>query len=751
VIGQLLDRRYRIIKVLESGSFGQTYLAADVRRPGMPKCVVKQLIPVADSADASKTAERLFKQEAETLEKLGAHPFIPRLLAYFEENNHLYLVREFIAGNPLTDEIIPGQSLPEEDVALIIEKVLRILEFIHSEDVIHRDVKPENLIRRYEDQEIILIDFGSVKELRHQLAGEANTRTITTGTPVYMPVEQFQGNPQFNSDIYALGTIAVQALTGVSSNNLPKLQNKDGKMCWRDRANVSDEFAAVIDKMVAYSSGSRYQTASDVLEDLEPLILQYFPPIEEEHDEDEPIEQVIDLTSSLPDRRAAWRDRFFTLLPNFQGHPSRISWLLLLLIFGATGAIWFWQRPSESRAEAFYQRGLQKIESGDDSGALSEFNRALKINPQDARAYYKRGNIHYDLGNFDQAIADYGAAIQFNPNYGDAYYNRGLAYLDKGQVKPAIADFNQLLQINPNDDAAFYQRGLAYHEVGDYQSSIQDYTQAILLNPEDPFAYISRGLAYSALGNKQQAIADFTQAIRVDPQEPNAYYSRGRARDNLGDYNSALDDYTQAIKLAPEKPEAYTNRCSVYLNLGEYDQAIEDCSRSIKLDAKAEAAYTNRCVAYYHRKQYDQAIEDCSQVIKLNPESAKALSNRGLAYTAMGKLEAALQDYNAAIKLDKNNAVAYSNRGSVYQNLGEYRQAIEDQTQALRLNPKFANAYFNRAEVRLALNDRAGAIDDLQRAGKTCLDQGYVDCYNNAQARIQELGGQEVSNGQPPQ
>ncbi|NJN61895.1 MAG: tetratricopeptide repeat protein [Coleofasciculaceae cyanobacterium RL_1_1] len=736
MIGQLLDRRYRIVKVLGSGSFGQTYLAADLRRPGMPKCVVKQLVQVREEVDGSQTAERLFKQEAETLEKLGSHDSIPRLLAYFEEKGQLYLVKEYVNGQPLTEEIVPGQPLSESEVAAIVYRVLEILEFIHAEDVIHRDVKPENLIRRSEDNEIVLIDFGSVKELSQQIAGEARNRTIAAGTPVYMPVEQFQGNPQFNSDIYALGAIAVQALTGVSANNLPKLQDRDGIMQWRDRASgVSDEFAVIIDRMVAYSTGQRYQSARDVLDDLDPLMSRYL--VGQEEDE-EPIKSVIDHTAPPP--KPLWKLVKEKAL-RAQNRVPRMAGFTLLALLAVLGVFWFWQYPSAGRAQAFYQRGLQKVEEGDEPGALLDFDRAIDLNPDDANAYYKRANVHFDMGNYEMALADYSTAIKLNPNDSDAYFNRGLAQMDMGNLQGAITDFSSVLQLNPNDPDAYYHRGLASHDVDDFQSSIQDYTQAILLDAENPYPYISRGLAHSALGDKQKAIADYTQAIRVAPEEPDAYYSRGRALSALGNYQGALEDYSKTIELDPKNVEAYTNRCSVQLNLGQVDAAIDDCSQAITIDRSASIAYTNRCVAYYQLQKYPEAIADCSRTIELNPESAKGYSNRGLSYAAQQDFERAIVDYSKAIELDPDNAVAYSNRGSAYNDIGEYRKAIEDHTQALRLNPNFAGAYFNRALVRQALNDRAGAIDDLQRAGKTCLDQGQVSCYNNAQEKIQELGG----------
>ncbi|MGD1851873.1 MAG: protein kinase [Cyanophyceae cyanobacterium] len=272
MIGQLLDKRYRILQVLGAGAFGKTYLAADLRRPGYPQCVVKQLRLLRPNPTAVKNAHRLFQREAEMLEKLGTHSQVPRLLAYFEEGKQFYLVKEFTPGHPLSKEMPPGEPLPEHRVIGILVEILEVLTFVHGQNAIHRDIKPANLIRRNSDSKLVLIDFGSVKEIIQQQDGEAAARTIAAGTPAYMPIEQFYGTPRLNSDIFAVGMIAIQALGGLSSEQLQKLRgDRDGqigKLEWRSAANTSPGLAAIIDKMVHHAHSHRYQSANDALIDL---------------------------------------------------------------------------------------------------------------------------------------------------------------------------------------------------------------------------------------------------------------------------------------------------------------------------------------------------------------------------------------------------------------------------------------------------------------------------------------------------
>ncbi|MBG1245209.1 serine/threonine protein kinase [Nostoc sp. NZL] len=266
MIGKLLDHRYQVIRVLAMGGFGQTYIAQDTRRPGNPICVVKHLKPGTDPR-VFDTAKRLFNSEAETLEKLGNHDQIPRLLAYFDENQEFYLVQEYIEGHTLAEELIAGKRWSERQVIQLLQEVLEILEFVHRQGVIHRDIKPDNIIRRASDNKLVLVDFGAVKQLRTQLVtvGAQPSATVVIGTPGYMPTEQGQGKPRPNSDIYSLGIIAIQALTGLQATELQE-DPDTGEIIWQQSVTVNYRLAAVLSKMVRYHFKDRYQNATEALQ-----------------------------------------------------------------------------------------------------------------------------------------------------------------------------------------------------------------------------------------------------------------------------------------------------------------------------------------------------------------------------------------------------------------------------------------------------------------------------------------------------
>lgn len=271
MIGELLDRRYRVTQVLAAGGFSQTYLAQDTRIPGQPLCVVKHLKPQTRDSQLLETIHRQFQREAEILARLGQYDQIPRLLAHFEENQEFYLVQEFVPGHPLTAELTPGTCWIEARVKTFLFDILQTLNFVHQHGVIHRDVKPANIIRRANDDKLVLIDFGAVKEIATTTTIGEQPPTVGVGTPIYMPIEQLKGYPQFSSDLYAVGVVAVQAASGLSINELQSAIDPDypGKVIqWRDRVQLSSTLGNILAKLVQPNHRQRYQTPQEVLDEL---------------------------------------------------------------------------------------------------------------------------------------------------------------------------------------------------------------------------------------------------------------------------------------------------------------------------------------------------------------------------------------------------------------------------------------------------------------------------------------------------
>ena len=272
----MLAGHYQIVKYLSCGGFGKTYLARDCHLPGNPICVVKQLQPKVSDPETLKISKRLFEREAQVLYQLSGHDQIPRLLAHFQQEKEFYLVQEFIDGEPLNRELKVGKKLDETATIALLHSILHVLAFVHTQSVIHRDIKPANLIRRSKDNKIVLIDFGAVKEVATRTinAHGQTSMTIAIGSPGYMPSEQQAFRPHFSSDIYAVGMVCIQSLSGRNPKDLVQESLNGEVTCalFSKETPISPELTAILDRMVRYDYRQRYENAIAALQAIEPLI-----------------------------------------------------------------------------------------------------------------------------------------------------------------------------------------------------------------------------------------------------------------------------------------------------------------------------------------------------------------------------------------------------------------------------------------------------------------------------------------------
>ncbi|MGK7931602.1 MAG: SUMF1/EgtB/PvdO family nonheme iron enzyme [Microcystaceae cyanobacterium] len=262
----LLVQRYRAIRTLGQGGFGRTFLAIDELQPSTPSCVIKQFFPQAQGTNDIKLASHLFAQEAQRLAKLGKHYQIPIFIDYFIEDNRQYLIQEYIAGQTLTQELKEKGAFRESEIWQLLNDILIILQFIHQNNVIHRDIKPDNLIRRNKDNKIFLVDFGASK------LSERQTITVTgtvIGSAEYTSPEQSMGKPKFCSDLYSLGVTCLHLLTQMSPFDLYSIE--EGDWVWRDFLDdniVSEQLGIILDKLIQSAVKRRYKTADEALKDI---------------------------------------------------------------------------------------------------------------------------------------------------------------------------------------------------------------------------------------------------------------------------------------------------------------------------------------------------------------------------------------------------------------------------------------------------------------------------------------------------
>ena len=256
--GDLIKERYRILEILGKGGISITYKALDEQ--------INQ--PVAIKGLSLRQTQdwkiiELFEREARVLQNLN-HPAIPNYLDYFQtdtnEDRYFYIVQEVASGQSLAEWIKQGGRPSETEVRNIAQQILDILIYLHqfNPPVIHRDIKPQNIIRQ-SDGKVYLVDFGAVKDTYRQTMTAGST---VVGTYGYMAPEQFRGQAKPATDLYGLAATLLFLLTHTSPADLPE---KRLKIDFRPAVDISSDFADWLDKMLEPATDDRFETAKEAL------------------------------------------------------------------------------------------------------------------------------------------------------------------------------------------------------------------------------------------------------------------------------------------------------------------------------------------------------------------------------------------------------------------------------------------------------------------------------------------------------
>ena len=281
----MLDNRYLPLKLLGRGGFGAAFLARDRRTPTKRLCAVKQLQPPANlNLTQIEWVKKSFEREAEVLERLGSHPQIPELYAFFEQpapgqpsnqpQAFFYLVQEYIDGLNLFEEMEEKGKFSEASVEEVLQEILKILQFVHDSGSVHRDIKPSNIMRHRQNGRLYLLDFGAVKQVT---AGVSLQSSMVLGTPGFAPSEQMAGRQVYHStDLYSLAVTCLYLLTGIQPADLYDTYNN--RWNWKGHTQISERLGNILDRMLLPVPSERFQEAEEVLKALDRVHTAVSPP-----------------------------------------------------------------------------------------------------------------------------------------------------------------------------------------------------------------------------------------------------------------------------------------------------------------------------------------------------------------------------------------------------------------------------------------------------------------------------------------
>ncbi len=680
MLGNTLVGRYQITNYLGGGGFGETYVANDTQLPGSPQCVVKKLKPQSTDILHLEIARRLFDTEAQVLYKLGTHDRIPQLLAYFEENAEFYLVQELIMGNDLSQELKSGVIFTQDQVISLLQEILEILDFVHQQKVIHRDVNPRNILRREQDGKLILIDFGAVKQITTKLVNspDITKATVAIGTPGYTPGEQAQGTPKFSSDIYALGIIAIQALTGLSPDQLEK-DAETNEIIWQNSATVSPEFSQFLNRMVCYDFRQRYTSATIALQALKEL--------------NKNTSGTIIVTPAI--------------LPNQVKKPKITKgtfWKLLLGIFvlgiGTGGTIFMINRMNNTNAIELYNQGNTLIQLQRYEEALGVYEKAGELKHNYPQAWYGQGKALFQLKKYPEALLAYDKAIQIQPNYLEAWTNRGFVLVSLKRYPEALATFDKALQFKNNDAKIWQAKGDIFIKTNQYNDAVKAYEQGINLQPDNPELWYKKGLALQNLKQYEEAITAYKKTVELKPDSELAWYNLGNCSVNLNRYEFALQAYDQAVQYNQNNSAAWLSRSNILMTLRRYSEAIDSFSQVIKSNPQLYQAWYNRGWALHQVKRYPEAIESYKKAIDLKGNDYLVWYNLGNTQYNLQRYQEAIASYNKAIRYKPNHYESWYSKGNAWLNLQQYQQAIASYNKAIEYKPDYQQAIEARTKAQ---------------------------------------------------
>jgi serine/threonine protein kinase/regulator of sirC expression with transglutaminase-like and TPR domain len=775
----LLGGRYQIIRRLGGGGFGQTFLAEDQHLPGRPFCVVKHLQPKANHPEALIASQRLFESEATVLHELGHHSQIPRLTAHFQENQEFYLVQEFIQGTVLSQELKQRRMISELEVLDFLLEVLTVLEFVHQHQVIHRDIKPANLIRRQVDGKIVMIDFGAVKQLvTPNWLPETPSLTVAVGSSGYSPPEQLAGKACFASDLYAVGMIAIQALTGILPKQLP-IDPDNHEVKWRDQITVNPALSAIIDRMVRYDFRQRYQSTAEVLTDLRTLNRDVI----QAHQSDDTSFTWVERGDAFF-QQSAHRQALAAYDAAIQSNPlSATAWMkrgiTLDTLQQFAAALTCYDRSVQlaaGNATAWSKRGLVLENLNRMEEALASYRQVIELDPQNYWAWYDQGKVLETLDQLTIALNAYQRALQIKPNFQLAIESRKrllnqLRRLDDllhlGHYDEVLIVADTLLKENPDDAQAWLGQGVALARQERYEAALTALDLAVELAPQQLKAWLERGQVLAALSRDVEAISCYETILQTQGNHAPAWMARAESLEQLQQYEAAMLSYNQVMEIdhsitaAPkgrqrmlnqlQKPPVVTDPGTIdddITVLGWHSEPTEpihplpDIATAVTtvvapIDAAtATATLSDRPAPPHQRPQlghqgsatqlsdrilgklqkHRQTVAAYNKAIQLNPHDPEVLQWRGNLLVALGRYEEAIGAYDRAIQAMPENATLWCCLAGTLLKLKRHRESIECFDRAIILQPQNHTPWYWRGRVLIDLKRLPEAIDSLEKS-----------------------------------
>jgi eukaryotic-like serine/threonine-protein kinase len=753
----IIGKRYQLIREINVPSSDRldesldykTYLAKDTGIIGHPFCVVKEVLLSKDDETNLDSDKAKWDELVAIQQKLGKCPEIPRILAYFVEKSYLYIIREYLEGKTLAQQISDRPLIPTETLKVFLD-LLDVLAFVHSNNLIYGNIQPNNIVQLKSNGKYTLIDFDNIQKVtldeEHLIDNKIDTLLVNTNS--FFAPEQSAGQPIISSDFYSLGKTLIYSLTkSLSSQWQEELKNKA-------IVNLLDpKLKQILDKTIVPNVQARYHSTREIaeelsqVEDVSTIMNSYSsslasgnPQITNLND-GSTLEQNLKTTTSLEPKKG----KFLPILGGVVGVSAFI--LLAELIHPVLRPFYHSYQGKQVLTEKpelaldRFQTAIELDSEHNDAwlgrgdalfnleryrSALLAYDKATELDPNNAQAWKKRGDTLFRLERFEAALTAYNKSLQIQPQNVEGLNRKGRALYKLERLESALVAQEAALEVKPNYAQALSDRGIVLIGLGQYEEALKSFEDAQAIEPLNPEFWQNKALAWQYLGRNQEAFRLYQEALESynnklekDPKNVTALIDKGNVLTKLQQHSEAIRAYNRAIAINPNSHLASLNKGNAFFAIGRYDEALKTFDRALKIAPESYITWHNRGSLLRDGKQdFTQAIASYQKATELNPNFYPAWRDLGLAQSQSGQQFLALKSFQTALEIKPEDYQSWVGRGIAFSSLNKVDESVAAFDRAGELNPDDPFVWINKGYALEGVGRYSEACDAYEKVAQ---------------------------------